>query len=70
MPEDLPPMAYIDRDGGPKPPDWYWVLSESNREALQALASAYGISEVAVLNVAVSDAADAKLANMRDALGE
>ncbi len=112
-----------------EPPTWKAVLSKDNREALTALASAYGITEdeVAVfavydahaaakpptvhpadvpepsemvirtvlgfmpriaqnrliqltrffglsvdatLNIAISDCADAKLASMRDAMGE
>ena len=45
------------------------ALSPDNMERLEALACAWGISEEAALNVAVSDAYDGKIAGMRDATG-
>lgn len=45
------------------------ALSIDNKERLEALAIAWGISEEAALNVVVSDAYDSKVAGMRDATG-
>jgi hypothetical protein len=45
------------------------ALSEENYEKLEALAEAYGISIEGVLNVAISDQYDSKIASMRDAAG-
>ena len=45
------------------------ALSIDNKERLEALAIAWGISEESALNVAVSDAYDSKIAGMRDATG-
>ena len=44
-------------------------LSEENHEKLEALSEAYGISVEGVLNVAISDQYDSKIASMRDAAG-
>ena len=44
------------------------VLSAINVEKLAALHEAYGVDERAVLNIAVSELYDAKIANMRDAV--
>jgi len=44
-------------------------FSEDNFEKLEALSEAYGIPIEGVLNVAVSDQFDSKIASMRDAAG-
>ena len=45
------------------------MLSLDNYEKLEALSEAYGISLEGVLNVAISDQFDSKIASMRDAAG-
>ena len=45
------------------------VLSEDNYDKLDALAEAYGITVEGILNVAISDQFDSKIASMRDASG-
>ena len=73
-PPDAPPPIQLHPGATPpvEPPvsvseRWRLVLSVKNREKLEALAAAYGITEESVLNVCVSDSFDAKVANMNDA---
>ena len=63
-------IPFRKRDKPEKPADPFAFLAKANREKLGALAEAWGISEDAALNVAVSEQFDLKLSQLRDAEGE
>jgi hypothetical protein len=64
--DNRPVVKLVHEDGGRHA----LPLATVNIEKLEALADAYGVSLEAAVNIAVSDAYDAKVAALRDAVGD